>query len=284
MAARKLANVYALVLFSMMAASTAFAQDAKPPLRNSDVVDLVKAALPASTIIMSIQTSPTAFDVSPGELIRLKNGGVPPAVIEAMIQATKKPAPASPHAVSPPATPDATLARLWGTKQTRIDADRVFLLEGDKRAEMKFTKPGTRSRFIYAIQTFAVLPGLKSRLRTNNRVPEFEMILPDNVEISSVVALGLLAERDNGTREILIGGGFMSFSQGLPKERNMKISYEKTPDQSGAPEGYEIYRIKPAENLKPGEYAFMVSRPGGGTMGPMSGASLNYNFYEIGVD
>jgi hypothetical protein len=44
MADRQLAKVYALVVLSMMVASTAFAQDAKPPLRNSDVVDLVKAA------------------------------------------------------------------------------------------------------------------------------------------------------------------------------------------------------------------------------------------------
>ena len=108
------------------------------------------------------------------------------------------------------------------------------------------------------------------------------MILPNNVEIPSVVTLGLLAERQNGTREILIGGGFMSISEGLPAERKMRLSYEKVADQSAAPEGYEIYRIKPAEPLRPGEYAFMVNRPLGG--GPMQGASFTYNFYELGVD
>jgi len=278
---RKGVAVCVVLSLVMVVALTAVAQDTKA-MRNADVVELVKAALPETTIIMSIERSATAFDVSPTELIRLKNGGVPTKVIEAMIQATNRPTAAAVPAAAVPAAPG--VASLWGSKQTRIDADRVFLLEGDKRTELKYTKPGTRSRFIYAIQTFAVLPGTKSRLRIETKVPEFEMILPDNVEISSIVALALLAERENGTREILIGGGFMSFSQGLPKERNMKIAYEKTADQSGAPEGYEIYRIKPAMTLKPGEYAFMVSKPAGGTMGPIAGAGFNYNFYEIGID
>ena len=110
------------------------------------------------------------------------------------------------------------------------------------------------------------------------------MILPNNVEVSSIVVIGLLAERSNGTREILIGGGYMSISQGLPGERNMRITFEKLADQSGAPEGYEIYRIRPTEPCKPGEYAFMVSKPSGGVMGPLGGADFNYNFYELGVD
>ena len=286
MPSRRLSKVWALVLLLLMPISPALADKAKPPLRNSDVVKLVKAALPESTIIMTIQANPTAFDVSPDDLIRLKSNGVPVKVMEAMVQANNKPTPTSVQPIAaPPATPVVTMAGLWGSNQTRVEVDRVFLLDGDMRTEMKFTQPGTRTRFIYSIQTFAVLGGIKARLRTNNRSPEFEMLLPNNVEISSVLALGLLGERSNGSREILIGGGFMTFSQGLPKDRNMQIAYEKIADQSGAPGGYEIYRIKPAASLKPGEYAFMVSKSGAmGAMGPMAGASFSYNFYELGVD
>ena len=138
---------------------------------------------------------------------------------------------------------------------------------------------------VFSLQQFAILGGLKARLRTNNPVPEFEMILPNNVEVSSVVALGLLGERGNGTREILIGGGFMAISQGLPKDHNIRITFDKTEDQSDAPEGYEIYRIKPTEPLKPrGEYAFMVSKNSGGALGALGGADFSYNFYELGID
>jgi len=84
------------------------------------------------------------------------------------------------------------------------------------------------------------------------------------------------------------GGGYMSISGGLPKDRNILITYDKTADQSNAPEGYEIYRIKPTEPLKPGgEYAFMVSKHSGGAMGAMGamgGADFSYNFYELGID
>ena len=99
---------WVLVLFLMMPISTAFAEDAKLPLHNSDVVKLVKATLPESTIIMTIQASRTAFDVSPDALIRLKNSGVPVKVMEAMVQATNRSAPTpSPAASSGPRAPRA---------------------------------------------------------------------------------------------------------------------------------------------------------------------------------
>jgi hypothetical protein len=270
------------------------ADDTRPPLINSDVIKLVKAKLPESTIVMTIQTRPSNFDTSPESLIALKNNGVSTSVLEAMLQASAKPAAIQVPAAgatkgatsAPSATVPGVVASLWGTKQSRVEVDRVFMLEGDKRIEMKFTRAGTRTRHIFAsVQQFATLGGLKARLRTNNRVPELEMILPNNVEVSSVVALGLLGERENGSREIMIGGGYMSMSQGLPKDRNIQITYDKTADQTEAPEGYEIYRIKPTAPLKPGgEYAFMVSKNTGRAMGAFSGAEANYNFYELGID
>ena len=264
------------------------AQEARPPLTNADVTKLVKAKLPESTIILTIQKNPSAFDTSPEALISLTKNGVSSKILEAMLQSSVKPAatgaaaPASPAAAAVP-QPTA-FSSLWGTKQSRIEVDRVFLLEGDKRSEMKFTRPGTRTRMVFALQHFAVLGGLKARLRTENRSPEFEMILPNNVEVSSVIALGLLGDRPNGTREILIGGGYMTISQGLPKDRNIRIQYEKLADQSGVPEGYDLYRIKPVDALKAGEYAFMVNRPSGGDLGPLASAGFSYNFYELGVD
>lgn len=272
---------------------SAFAQDTRPPLTNADMIKLVRAKLPESTIILSIQSRPSAFDTSPEALISLKENGVSTKVIEAMLQAGVKPtatqaSPSVPQGAAErgPAAPVLAggITSLWGSKQSRIEVDRVFLLEGDKRTEMKYTKPGTRTRWVFSVQQFAVLGGLKSRLRTEKKSPEFEMILPNNVEVSSVLAFALLGERSNGTREILIGGGFLGISQGLPQDRNVRITYDKAADQSGAPEGYEIYRIKPAESLKPGEYAFMVHKPSGGEMGPLAGAGFNYNFYELGVD
>jgi hypothetical protein len=54
-------------------------------LTNADVVRLVKAGVADSTIISSIQSSPTKFDLSPDALIALHNAGVSQAVLQVMM-------------------------------------------------------------------------------------------------------------------------------------------------------------------------------------------------------
>jgi len=72
-------------------------------------------------------------------------------------------------------------------------------------------------------------------------------------------ALGFFAVRNNGTREILIGGGYMSYSTGLPKDRNIPLIIKKMDDQSSAPQNNIIYEITPVNDLKRGEYALITS-------------------------
>lgn len=55
------------------------------PLTNPDVVKMVKAELPDSTIVLAIQNSPPDFDLSPDALIELKSAGVSAKVIEVML-------------------------------------------------------------------------------------------------------------------------------------------------------------------------------------------------------
>src|SRR2546430_2444978 len=64
---------------------TAAAQDAKP-LTNADVVTMVKAGLPETTVILAIQKGPANFDTSPQALIELKNQGVSTKIMDAMLQ------------------------------------------------------------------------------------------------------------------------------------------------------------------------------------------------------
>ena len=295
-------------ILSLILVSVGFAQGAdKKPLTNADVIKLVKAELPESTVLLAIQSSPHAFDTTTDGLIQLKQAGITSKVIEAMMQptapvaSTSAPAPAPDMSTVPPGAPAARpgtpvamvmpnmpmvvgRSEIWGSKQTRIEADRVFLVDAQSRTELKFTRPNTRRRMLYSVQTFAVINGTKARIRAQNASPCFEMILPNNEEVTSMVALALLGVRPNGTREILISAGWISMSQGLPKDRNIALSALKTADQTNAPEGYEIYQIRPEQPLKPGEYALMVSKPAGGELGVGSSAQANYNFYELGVD
>ncbi len=59
----------------------------KAPLTNADVVRMVKAGVPESAILSSIQSSPAKFDLSPEGLIGLRNAGVSQKVMEAMMAA-----------------------------------------------------------------------------------------------------------------------------------------------------------------------------------------------------
>jgi len=65
------------------------------PLTNKDVLELVKAQLPADVIVAKIQASPCNFDTSPSALKDLKGAAVPDAVILAMVKSSgpNKPGP-----------------------------------------------------------------------------------------------------------------------------------------------------------------------------------------------
>jgi hypothetical protein len=96
-----------LQLFLLMAASCGLlsAQQVQKPLSNQDVIDMVKAALPTSTILGAIQANPTAFDVSAAGLIKLKKAGVTQRVMDAMLTASKQGGAAAQETTMPAATP-----------------------------------------------------------------------------------------------------------------------------------------------------------------------------------
>lgn len=64
-------------------------QDAVTPLSNKDVLEMVRANLLADVIVAKIKASACDFDTSPAALQQLKNGGVPDAVLLAMVMAPK---------------------------------------------------------------------------------------------------------------------------------------------------------------------------------------------------
>ena len=81
---------------------------AKKTLTDIDVINMVNAGLADSTIVLDIQTSPTAFDTSPQALVFLQRGGVSQTVIDAMLTAAGgKPAPPATTPVPAPANPAA---------------------------------------------------------------------------------------------------------------------------------------------------------------------------------
>jgi len=68
---------------------SATAQSVKQPLTNADVISMLEAQLPESTIVLSIQNSEGKFDTSPQALILLKNKGATARILDAMLSKTK---------------------------------------------------------------------------------------------------------------------------------------------------------------------------------------------------
>jgi hypothetical protein len=73
--------------------STTAAQSTVQPaqgLTNEDVISMFKGGLDSPTIISAIQSQETNFDISAKGLLQLKKSGIPPKVMDAMINAAGK--------------------------------------------------------------------------------------------------------------------------------------------------------------------------------------------------
>ena len=77
-------------LMSVLTVTYVPAQNASKPLSNDDVVSMVKAGLPTSTISGAIQSQDTSFDLSAAGLISLKKNGVSQPIIDAMLASASK--------------------------------------------------------------------------------------------------------------------------------------------------------------------------------------------------
>src|SRR5262245_16630824 len=67
-------------------------QVTKKTLTNDDVVKMISGGLSEATIIQVIHKGPTDFDTSPDALIKLKENGASPRIIEAMLGPVSSPA------------------------------------------------------------------------------------------------------------------------------------------------------------------------------------------------
>jgi hypothetical protein len=101
-----------ILLFSALtlAAATGFSQGTKSASRgagltNSDVVRMVNAKFDDQTIVKTIETNDTYFDVSVDALLRLKEQGVSQTVIQSMLLASKKSSASQPTASPTQAAP-----------------------------------------------------------------------------------------------------------------------------------------------------------------------------------
>jgi hypothetical protein len=240
----KLLGIVILVLSIALCFGQAPSQ--KKPLTNEDVLQMVKAGLAEGVIVAAVQSNPANYDTSLTALIDLNKQGVSAKVQEAML-AAQKPAPASP----PPSAGAASVASL----------NRVFLLDGTERTEMKQNK-GEFDTFAapFFVKIFIKFEGRNADFRVTNRSPVFEMSLPGNWVAAEHVKL-VKPDVQKERRELPIQG---AAGPGVPikpdKKANVALSYEEVRKEAATGVETVVIRVKPLKSLQTGEYVLTVDQ------------------------
>lgn len=216
-------------------------------MSNADVIKMVAAKLDEGIIITAVANSESKFDVSADGLIELSKAGVPQAVVEAVIKRASGKGPA------PGATAEADDA---------MKPSDVLMIDGGETITMKYLNPQVRTAArglgFGGMASYSVLRGPAAAFRTENKQPTFVIAVPDQAQAESYFTLASFAVRKNNSREVMVGGGYMSYSSGIHPDRMVAVDSVKADDQSKAPKGFTIYEITPKSPLATGEYAVVV--------------------------
>jgi hypothetical protein len=105
-------------------------QTAASPLDNADVLALVRAALAPDVIITKIRSSACNFETTPDALAQLKAGGVPDAVILAMLNAPR--AKTAPGTTSPPVAAPPQALRVKIPQGTPLDVEMAYTISSQE--------------------------------------------------------------------------------------------------------------------------------------------------------
>jgi hypothetical protein len=259
-----------LSLTLLLCSALAHAQTGPRTMTNADVVEMLKAGLPESTIVLSISQGPSNFDTSPQSLIQLKKEGATPGILDAMLKAGSPP-PSNPAVTNTVVSPGNPMAGHPMAGQPLIvnqqDLSNVTFIDGETRKSLKRmtsnAKTNTGKMMIpYAglfmkAKMYAVFNGNRSDVRTQNQSPQFEVAIASDVKPADAIALVKLAINKD-TRRIEIGrGGIFSSSSGTRKQDIVDVKIDEL--RTGPAGGASLYRITPAAALGRGEYAIALN-------------------------
>ncbi|MGA3071601.1 MAG: hypothetical protein ABSD43_15445 [Terracidiphilus sp.] len=266
---------------------------AQQALNNEAVIKLVKAGLSDDLIVATINAQPGTYDTSTDGLVALKASGASDKVVTAIVVKASAPAPPTAPATASPAPvaiadPDDPMAK--------HDVGVYLLTTGpDGKRKMVFIdragEAGVKTAnvagmaFSYGISKAklkAEIPGPHAPTRTPDVRPVFYMYFPEMSSlgsfggtdmISSPNQFSLLAlEEKKERRETQIAKmGFASQNVGADEKKQYLFSSERI--QSG------MYKVTPKEDLKSGEYAFIMATEGAGRA-----TGTTVVIYDFGVD
>lgn len=255
-------------------------------MTNSDVIKLVQAGVDETIVVTAINNSEPKYDTSAEGLIELSKAKVPDSLIALIIKRSAAPtAPAEPAAPAAAAQPAAATAATAANDQ--MSPSEIIMVDGDKSTVMRYLSPQMRTAArafgFGGMASYAVLRNRAAALRTKNRQPYFLVSVPDQAQPEAYMTVASFAVRPNGSREVMIGGGYMSYSTGIHPDRVIQTTSVKAADQSRAQKGFTIYKVTPRHML-PGEYAVILYT------GEMHGMVATWftgtgnSYFDFGID
>ncbi|MFC0348837.1 hypothetical protein [Undibacterium danionis] len=249
-------------------------------ITNQDVIKLLDAKMPEDVILQAIGSGQHKFDTSPAALIKLREKGASPLILKAILNPAEF---ASKPNTSKEKT--ATTASKPAANDTSNPEEVAMLINGSE-SNMQYIIPqmrtASRAFGFGGVATYASLNNSAAQKRITSTLPEFIVSVPKNAQAPNYLTLASFVVRDNGNREVLIGGGFLSYSSGIHKDRVIPVKTEALPNQSKAREGFILYKVTPEKELAKGEYALVLYTGELRVAGFFAQAANSY--FDFGVD
>lgn len=254
-------------------------------MNNAEVLKLIEAGMPDDVILEAIAGAKShKFDTSANALVALKNKGASPAVLKAVLN----PKALSPTAAAPAATPTRVSnvgAKAQSAAAGGLNPEEVAVVVNGQEQVMQYIVPTVRTAArafgFGGMATYATLQGPKAARRLPASGVEFVVSVPKNAQPQGYLTLANFAVRKNDTREVQMGGGYMSYSTGINKDRVVPVVHEALADQSRAREGFVLYKIKPERDLPAGEYALVLYTAEVRTVGFFAQAANSYFDFSV---
>lgn len=260
-------------------------------INNDDIIKLTKAGLEDKTIILTIQRSDKLeFDTSTDAIIKLADKGVSSTVINAILELNRNGNVSVAASVNASEAKNDEPAPGKSAVIDKLDPSEILIIADDKQMELLYTsaqvRTAARALGFGGVASYAVLRGSHAQCRINDTTPEFIVSIPERAQVDAFMQLASFAVRKNNSREVLIGGGYMSYSTGIHPDRVMPIHTEKLEDQSQATEGFTLFKVSVERNLAKGEYAVVfysgeMRTPSATTLGLFGGGNA---YFDFGID
>jgi hypothetical protein len=250
-----------LLLAVALVAAVAAGAAAQEVLTNDAVIAMKRAGLSDAVILAKIRSSQSRFDVSTQALVGLKAAGLSDPIIEAMVSHTGPVAGAAAPA-APPAAAPAPAGPVAGR-------DAIYHTSGDRYVELRAAPAEVETNFAFFQNKSELV--LKGR-RASYRVADLRPVFLSTWSAAEAPLVRLKPGDKHDDRNLKIGSGFaapFTGTQRLGVRNEDKVDVESEKDPRG------FFRIRPTQDLTPGEYAFVV------THGLAAGAGKVYDF---GID